>query len=186
MPTPILTARQRAVLEAICATLVPGVPADDDPAGFFAASYEGTGLLERVEALIGSLADPRDRLRLRFLLEALGSRLANLATGGRLQPFQGDGGTVRNHHHAATADRERSAQDLLTALQRGHRRFQRRLIGGCAQPQGQRNVVDRARSVGAFEEDHAGLGFTGRHRQAVGLCAPRSLQDSCRSATVSF
>src|SRR5512143_95829 len=88
MPTPILSARQRAVLEAICATLVPGVPADDDPAGFFAASYEGTGLLERVEGLIGSLADPRDRLRLRFLLEALGSRLANLATGGRLQPFQ--------------------------------------------------------------------------------------------------
>jgi choline dehydrogenase-like flavoprotein len=88
MPTPILSAHQRAVLEAICATLVPGVTADDDPAGFFAASYEGTGLLERVEGLIGSLADPRDRLRLRLLLEALGSRLVNLATSGRFQPFQ--------------------------------------------------------------------------------------------------
>jgi choline dehydrogenase-like flavoprotein len=89
MMNSILSPHQRAVLEAICATLVPAVPADDDPAGFYAASYEGTGLVERVEGLIGMLADPRDRLRLRFLLEALGSRLANLATGGRFQSFQG-------------------------------------------------------------------------------------------------
>lgn len=88
MPDPVLGPRQRAVLEAICATLVPSVPSDDDSAGFFAASYEGTGLPERVEGLIASLADPRDRLRLRLLLEALGSRFANLATTGRFQPFQ--------------------------------------------------------------------------------------------------
>lgn len=88
MATPVLSPRQRAVLEAICATLVPAVPADEDAAGFFAASYEGTGLLARVEGLIGSLADPRDRQRLRFLLDLLGSRLANLATAGRFQPFQ--------------------------------------------------------------------------------------------------
>ena len=87
MPEPVLSPRQRAVLEAVCATLVPAVPVDDDPAGFFAASYEGTGLLERVEGLIASLADPRDRLRLRLLLDALGSRLVSLATSGRLRPF---------------------------------------------------------------------------------------------------
>ncbi len=89
MPTPILSARQRAVLEAVCATLVPAVPEDDDPEGFYAASWQGTDLLARVERLIGSIVDPRDRLRLNFLLEALGSRFANLATSGRFQPFQG-------------------------------------------------------------------------------------------------
>ncbi len=87
MVDPVLSPRQRAVLEAVCATLVPAVQADDDPAGFFAASYQGTGLLERVEGLIASLADPRDRLRLRLLLSALGSRLGNLATSGVFRAF---------------------------------------------------------------------------------------------------
>ena len=88
MPEPqVLSGRQRAVLAAICDTLVAGVPRTDDPHGFFAASHEGTGLLARVERLIGMLADPRDRLRLKALLEALGSPLANLATTGRLQGF---------------------------------------------------------------------------------------------------
>ncbi|MEK7668153.1 MAG: FAD-dependent oxidoreductase, partial [Gemmatimonadota bacterium] len=87
--SPVLSARQRAVLAAICDTLVPSVPRDDDPEGFFAASHHGTGLVERVEGLIGMLADPRDRLRLRLLLEALGSRVGNLATSGRFQPFDG-------------------------------------------------------------------------------------------------
>src|SRR5512135_1159006 len=88
MAHPVLSPRQRAVLEAICATLVPAVQVDDDPAGFFAASYEGTGLVERVEGLIAGLADPRDRLRLRLLLVALGSRLGNLVTSGRFRTFQ--------------------------------------------------------------------------------------------------
>jgi len=79
---PVLSERQRAVLEAICDTLVPSVARDDDPHGFFAASHHGTGLLERVERLIGMLTDPRDRLRLRLLLEALGSPLASLLTRG--------------------------------------------------------------------------------------------------------
>ncbi len=87
MADPVLTRSERAVLEAICATLVPSIRADDDPGGLFAASYTDTGLVERVEALIGALADPRDRLRLRLLLEALGSRVANLVTGGRFRRF---------------------------------------------------------------------------------------------------
>jgi long-chain-alcohol oxidase len=87
MSETILSPRQRAVLEAVCATLVTPVPAEDDPEGFYAASHEGTDLLARVERLIGTIADPRDRLRVRFLLEALGSRVANLATGGGFEAF---------------------------------------------------------------------------------------------------
>jgi choline dehydrogenase-like flavoprotein len=104
MTAPTLSRRQRAVLEAVCATLVPAVQAEDDPAGFFAASHEEAHLVERVERLIGMLADPRDRLRLRVLLEALGSRLINLATVGRFQPFQGMDGATRERVLRAWAD----------------------------------------------------------------------------------
>jgi len=81
----VLTARQRAVLAAVCDTLVPSIAHDDDPHGFFAASHHGSGLLERVERLIGMLEDPRDRLRLRLLLEALASPFGNLVTSGRFR-----------------------------------------------------------------------------------------------------
>jgi len=40
MTTPTLSERQRTVLAAVCGTLVPGVPRDDDPHGYFAASHE--------------------------------------------------------------------------------------------------------------------------------------------------
>ena len=87
MPATLLSTRQRAVLSAICDTLVPSVAREDDPHGFFAATGAEVRLAERVEALIGLLADPRDRLRLKVLLEALCSRAANLVTSGRFQPF---------------------------------------------------------------------------------------------------
>ena len=83
----VLSGRQRSVLAAICDTLVASVPRADDPHGFYAASHEGSGLEGRVERLIGMLADPRDRSRLKLLLEALSSRAVNLATSGRFQPF---------------------------------------------------------------------------------------------------
>ena len=88
MTTPILTGRQRAALAAICGTLVPSVARPDDPHGFFAASHEGTDLVPRVERLIGMLADPLDRTRLRLLLSALGTGGGNLLTSGRLQSLQ--------------------------------------------------------------------------------------------------
>ena len=87
MAAALLSTRQRAVLSAICDTLVPSVVREDDPHGFFAATGAEVRLVERVEMLIGLLADPRDRLRLKVLLEALGSRAANLVTSGRFQPF---------------------------------------------------------------------------------------------------
>lgn len=89
MAEPTLSARQRAVLAAVCGTLVPSVPRGDDTHGFFAASHEEAHLLERVERLIGMIADPSDRRRLRTLLDALGSRAANLLTSGRFQTFPG-------------------------------------------------------------------------------------------------
>jgi choline dehydrogenase-like flavoprotein len=88
MTTPTLSERQRDVLAAICGTLVPSVPREDDPYGFFAASHEGTDLVARVERLIGMLVDPLDRTRLRLLLSALGTGAGNLLTSGRFQSFQ--------------------------------------------------------------------------------------------------
>jgi long-chain-alcohol oxidase len=88
MTAPVLSERQRAALAAICETLVPSVARPDDPHGFFAASADGTDLVPRVERLIGMLADPLDRLRLRGLLSALGTFGGNLLTSGRLRSLQ--------------------------------------------------------------------------------------------------
>ena len=88
MTTTLLSRRQRAALTAICDTLVPSVPREDDPHGFFAASHEGTDLVPRVERLIGMLADPLDRTRLQLLLSALGTGTGNLLTGGHFQSLQ--------------------------------------------------------------------------------------------------
>jgi choline dehydrogenase-like flavoprotein len=78
-----LTDRQRAVLAAVCDTLLPEIASDDDPEGFFATGAARAGTAERVERLIASLPDPRDRSRVRLLLSALGSPLGNLALSGR-------------------------------------------------------------------------------------------------------
>ena len=78
-----LSARQRAVLAAVCETLLPEIHRDEDPAGFFATGAAAAHTAERVEQLIASLRDPLDRSRLRILLTVLGSPLANLALGGR-------------------------------------------------------------------------------------------------------
>ena len=88
MTTPVLSQRQRAALAAICDTLVPSVPREDDPHGFFGASHEGTDLVPRVERLIGLLEDPLDSMRLRLFLTALGTGGGNLLTSGSFRSLQ--------------------------------------------------------------------------------------------------
>ena len=80
---PELTSSQRAVLAAVCETLLPDLHVADDPTGFFSTGARAAHTAERVERLIGQLQDPLDRLRLRVLLSALGSPIANFATTGR-------------------------------------------------------------------------------------------------------
>ena len=77
-----LSARQRAVLGAVCETLLPAIADDADPSGLLATGAGVAGTAERVERLIAQLQDPLDLTRLRRLLAALGSPLANLMTGG--------------------------------------------------------------------------------------------------------
>lgn len=75
---PLLSARHRRVLAAVCDTFQPpGAPASD-----------GTGepLLARVESLL-ALTHPDDQARLRLLLAALGTPLVNLALDGRWGAF---------------------------------------------------------------------------------------------------
>jgi long-chain-alcohol oxidase len=79
----VLTARQRAVLEAVCETLLPEIERPDDPTGFFATGAGAAHTAERVTRLIGQLRDPLDRTRLKLLLTALGSPLVNAAMGAR-------------------------------------------------------------------------------------------------------
>ncbi|MGD0483976.1 MAG: hypothetical protein ABSB58_04885 [Gemmatimonadales bacterium] len=59
MTTPTLTRRQCVVLAAVCDTFVPPAeaPRGDDPDGHVAASPEDAQLLDRIERLIGPIAD---------------------------------------------------------------------------------------------------------------------------------
>jgi choline dehydrogenase-like flavoprotein len=82
-----LSERERRVLAAVCDTLLPAIEREDDLAGFFATGARAAGTAGRVEHLIGSLQDPRDRSRLRLLLALLGQPLANLVTSGRPRSF---------------------------------------------------------------------------------------------------
>jgi choline dehydrogenase-like flavoprotein len=82
-----LTVRQRQVLAAVCDTLLPEIERDDDPTGFFASGAQAAGTAGRVEQLIASLRDTRDRERLKTLLTVLGSPLANLVLSGRPASF---------------------------------------------------------------------------------------------------
>lgn len=75
-----LAPSRRAVLEAVCETLLPEGRGEDDAPAERAA--------ERVAGLIARLPDPRDRSRLNLLLTALGSRVVNLLTSGRFASLQ--------------------------------------------------------------------------------------------------
>jgi long-chain-alcohol oxidase len=93
-----LSANQRAVLAAVCETLLPELRVDPDPAGFFATGARQAHTAERVERLIGQLQDPLDRFRLRLLLSALGSPAVNFALAGRLGSLP----TMDGHAREAT------------------------------------------------------------------------------------
>ncbi len=90
-----LSSSQRAVLSAICETLLPEMQVEDDPTGFFATGARTAHTAERVERLIGQLQDPLDRLRLRLLLSALGSPLANVVMSGRFASLTRMDGAAR-------------------------------------------------------------------------------------------
>jgi choline dehydrogenase-like flavoprotein len=90
-----LSADQRAVLAAVCETLVPEIRRDDDPGGRFAAGARAARTVERVTRLIASLQDPLDRSRLKMLLAGLGSPAANLLLTGRFKSLQAMDATAR-------------------------------------------------------------------------------------------
>ncbi len=82
-----LSDRHRATLEAVCDTLLPEIARADDPHGLYATGARASGAAARAAALIASLRDPRDAARIRTLLTALDSRVANLVLGGRFSRF---------------------------------------------------------------------------------------------------
>ena len=84
-----LTQEQRAVLVAVCDTLLPEIARQEDPGGLFATGAGAAHTAERVEQLISSVEDPRDAARFQMLLSALGSPLVNLMLSGRFASITG-------------------------------------------------------------------------------------------------
>jgi len=82
-----LSARQHAVLAAVCETLLPEIQREDDPERVFATGAQAAGTLKRVEAMIAGLPNPHDRNRLRALLSVLDSALLSFALGTGLRGF---------------------------------------------------------------------------------------------------
>lgn len=78
-----MTNEESQTLEAIADALLPAIQRDEDPGGFFARGAVALGTAGRLEALVSSLPDPRDRQRLGLLLGALDSRFVNLFLSGR-------------------------------------------------------------------------------------------------------
>jgi choline dehydrogenase-like flavoprotein len=83
----VLSPRERAVLDAVCETLLPSIARADDPAGFFAAGARALGSVDRAVQLIASVPDPGDRDRLRLLLRMLDNPFVNLLFTGRFARF---------------------------------------------------------------------------------------------------
>ncbi|HEX9728636.1 MAG TPA: FAD-dependent oxidoreductase [Gemmatimonadales bacterium] len=82
-----LSARHRAVLDAVCETLLPAIERDDDPAGLFATGARAAKTTARVIEMVERLPDPSDRRRLERLLTALDSRIASAVLGGGFHRF---------------------------------------------------------------------------------------------------
>lgn len=85
--TAVLSPRQRAVLTAVCDTLLPSFDVAHDPAGFYRTGARDSDVVARAESLIGALRDPKDLGRLRFLLDVLENPFANLVFAGRFRAF---------------------------------------------------------------------------------------------------
>ncbi len=83
----VLLPSERAVLAAVCETLVPSISRTDDPVGFFATGAQQAGTIDRAVRLVGSVPDPKDRDRLKLLLRMLDNRFVNLLFAGRFAPF---------------------------------------------------------------------------------------------------
>jgi long-chain-alcohol oxidase len=120
-----LSKRQRAVLSAVCDTLLPSIPRDDDRAGYFATGALAAGTPARVEDMIGLLANPLDQARLKLLLSLLASRTANLATGAGYRSFaQMDAATreavLRSWAHSPVPLRRAGFQALKRLCQVGY------------------------------------------------------------------
>jgi choline dehydrogenase-like flavoprotein len=82
-----LSARERAVLEAVCDTLVPSIERAEDPGGFFITGARQAGTLDRAARLIEAIPAPGDRNRLKLLLRTLDNPVVNLLFAGKLAAF---------------------------------------------------------------------------------------------------
>jgi long-chain-alcohol oxidase len=82
-----LSERQRAVLHAVCDTLLPRLARDDDPAGYFATGALAARTPARVEQMLALLTNPHDQARLKLLLAVLDSSAANFVVGGGFRSF---------------------------------------------------------------------------------------------------
>ena len=83
----VLSPRERAVLAAVCETLLPPIPRQDDPGGCFAAGAREVGTIDRAERLIARIPDEDSRRQLRFLLRTLDLPLVNLLFAARPSRF---------------------------------------------------------------------------------------------------
>jgi choline dehydrogenase-like flavoprotein len=121
VPSP-LSERQRAVLAAICDTLVPSLHRDDDPGGYFATGALAAGTPARVEEMIAQLASPHDRARLALLLAALDSRITTLTAGLGMSSFRAlprdrREAALRAWAHSALAPKRAGFQALKRMVQ---------------------------------------------------------------------
>ncbi len=82
-----LPERQRAVLTAVCDTLLPAIAVAHDPEGYYATGALAAATPQRVEWMLEQLANPHDRARLQLLLTVLDSRTANLVQGFGFRSF---------------------------------------------------------------------------------------------------
>jgi len=82
-----LSDRQRAVVRAVCDTLLPSITETDDPGGYYAAGALAVDAPARVEQMLSLLANPHDLARLKLLLSLLDSATANFVQGGGFRSF---------------------------------------------------------------------------------------------------
>jgi long-chain-alcohol oxidase len=75
------------VVRAVCDALLPSIAREVDPHGYYATGGLAAGTPLRVEQMLERLANPHDRARLKMLLDALDSSIANAMQGGGFRSF---------------------------------------------------------------------------------------------------